>query len=241
MRDAIKADRLPSRALVASLLLHGFVLAAALRPAPAGVAQAMAEPIAIDASVVELPIPSPAVPDLETPAVSAPVKALVPTAHAAPHATPAAPVATDVSDTAPAEPASEDSPHFVLASSISFASIGRPSSGDGGAQGAAVAPSSAQLAPLNETQVSAKARLLSNSPALYPADARLAEIEGDVVVEIVVDAAGRVTDARSITQLGYGLEAAATNAVRAYRFRPALKDGVSVPVRMRWTVEFRLR
>jgi protein TonB len=199
--------------------------------------------MAIDASVVELPIPAPAAADPETPAARAPVKAVAVAAHAAPHATPAALPAAEVPEPArPAPaPANEESPRFVLPSSISFASTGRPSSQADEGRGATGVASSARLAPLNETQVSAKARLLSNSPALYPGEARLAEIEGDIVVEIVVDAAGRVVDARSVTRLGYGLEAAATNAIRAYRFFPALKDGVPVPVRMRWTVEFRLR
>ena len=71
--------------------------------------------------------------------------------------------------------------------------------------------------------------------------ARQAEIEVDLPLEIVVDASGRVTSARGLSRAGYGLDEAALSAIRGYRFSAALRDGHPVPVRMRWTVQFRLR
>jgi protein TonB len=89
--------------------------------------------------------------------------------------------------------------------------------------------------------VSVPARLLSSSPLVYPPAARQAEIESDFPVEIVVDLDGRVIAARAITRAGYDLDEAALRAIRAYRFSPAMRGGQPVRVRMRWTVQFRLR
>ena len=85
------------------------------------------------------------------------------------------------------------------------------------------------------------ARLLAASPLVYPPAARKAEIETDVPVEIVVDAGGRVVSARAVIRAGYGLDDSAVRAIRDYRFSPAIRAGRPVAVRMRWTVQFRLR
>ena len=95
--------------------------------------------------------------------------------------------------------------------------------------------------PLSEKDVSVAARLIASGPVTYPSAARRAEIEADVQVQILVDSDGRVVEARSLSRDGYGLDEAAVQAIRAYRFSPALRDGRPVRVRMRWTVQFRLR
>jgi TonB family protein len=92
-----------------------------------------------------------------------------------------------------------------------------------------------------EADVSAPARLLSSAPVVYPAAARAAEIEVDLPIEIVVGTDGRVSAARPLMRGGYGLDEAALQALRAYRFSPARRDGRPVPVRMRWTIQFHLR
>ena len=94
---------------------------------------------------------------------------------------------------------------------------------------------------VSERDVNVRARLLSSSPLVYPAAARQAQIEIDLPVEIVVAADGRVAAARALTRAGYGLDEAALHAIRQYRFSPALRGGRPVRVRMRWTVQFRLR
>ena len=81
----------------------------------------------------------------------------------------------------------------------------------------------------------------ASAPVAYPPRARAAEIELDVPMEIVVDALGRVSEARVLRRSGYGLDEAAGRAVRAYRFSPAWRAGRAVAVRMRWMVQFRLR
>jgi protein TonB len=91
------------------------------------------------------------------------------------------------------------------------------------------------------SEVAAPARLVASAPLLYPPAARAAEVEADVAVEIVVDARGRVIEARSLATRGYGLDQEALRAVRAYRFSPAQRLGRAVRVRMRWNVQFHLR
>jgi TonB family protein len=96
-------------------------------------------------------------------------------------------------------------------------------------------------APFPEASVSVPARLLGSSSPAYPAGARLAEIEADVALEIVVANDGHVLDARVLRRAGYGFDEEALRSVRGARFSPALRDGRAVAVRMRWTVSFRLR
>jgi len=94
---------------------------------------------------------------------------------------------------------------------------------------------------LPESGVTSRARLVSSVPPAYPPAARRAEVEADVPLEIVVDAAGRVTSAAALGGAGFGLDEAARAAVARYRFSPARRDGRPVRVRMRWIVQFRLR
>jgi len=89
--------------------------------------------------------------------------------------------------------------------------------------------------------VSAPARLVSSAVAAYPPAARADDVEGDVGLEIVVDAAGNVVEARVVARAGHGFDDAALAAIKRYRFSPAAREGRSVRVRMPWTVQFRLR
>jgi protein TonB len=114
-----------------------------------------------------------------------------------------------------------------------------PTSGSGGASFDAANASPA--APFAERQVDVPARLLAAAPLAYPPVARQAEIELDFPLEIIVAASGRVVSARAVSHAGYGLDEAALQGIRAYRFSPAMRAGRPVPVRMRWTVQFRLR
>jgi TonB family protein len=51
-------------------------------------------------------------------------------------------------------------------------------------------------------------------------------IEGEVLVEVVLEASGRVRVVRLVKGLGHGLDENAQAAAREIRFRPALKEGV---------------
>jgi protein TonB len=94
---------------------------------------------------------------------------------------------------------------------------------------------------LSEGEVTVPARLLSGTPLVYPTEARRAGIEADVPLQLEVGVDGRVRASRVLSPAGYGLDDATLRAVAGYRFSPALRDGRPVPVRMRWTVQFRLQ
>lgn len=126
---------------------------------------------------------------------------------------------------------------FVLSAGTVATGAAPPPSGPAAGSGAASAAPTA----FTDGDVDVRARLLAASPLVYPPAARDAEIEIDLPLEIVVDATGRVVSARAVIRAGYGLDESALRAIRDYRFSPALRAGRAVPVRMRWTVQFRLR
>jgi TonB family protein len=75
----------------------------------------------------------------------------------------------------------------------------------------------------------------------YTPQARHDKIEGTVVLWIVVDAQGNVTDAREVSKpLGDGLDEKAIENVKAWKFKPATRNGVPVLVRVMVEVTFRL-
>jgi TonB family protein len=74
----------------------------------------------------------------------------------------------------------------------------------------------------------------------YTEEARKAKYQGAVVLWIVVDSQGNVTDARLAKPLGLGLDEKALETVRTWKFKPALRNGVPVSVRATVEVSFRL-
>ncbi|MGB9032827.1 MAG: TonB family protein, partial [Acidobacteriaceae bacterium] len=74
----------------------------------------------------------------------------------------------------------------------------------------------------------------------YSEAARKAKLEGIVLLKLVVDEDGNPQNVRVVRPLGMGLDEKAIEAVRRYRFNPALKDGVPVPVEINVEVNFRL-
>ena len=74
---------------------------------------------------------------------------------------------------------------------------------------------------------------------VYPPEAREAGIQGIVILEIVIDAEGRVTDGKVLRSIP-ALDAAALAAVRQWRFEPTLLNGQPVAIIMSVTVNFSL-
>ena len=75
----------------------------------------------------------------------------------------------------------------------------------------------------------------------YSEEARKAKYQGTVVLWIVVDSQGNVgPDVRVVKPLGLGLDEKAMETVRTWKFKPALKSGTPVPVRVMVEVSFRL-
>lgn len=84
-------------------------------------------------------------------------------------------------------------------------------------------------------------RLLREVRAEYSERARRANLEGEVVLEIVVRRDGTVSDVRVLKGLGLDLNEQAIQAVRQWRFAPARLKGAPVDVVVEVAVEFRLR
>lgn len=78
------------------------------------------------------------------------------------------------------------------------------------------------------------------SKIVYPEIARLAGIEGRVMVQFVIDEQGRVHDPVVLRGIGGGCDEAAIEAVKRARFTPGMQRGAPVKVRYTLPVTFRL-
>jgi len=77
--------------------------------------------------------------------------------------------------------------------------------------------------------------------AEFSDEARRAKYQGVVLISLIVDAQGNPQNPRVVRPLGMGLDEKALEAVRKYKFKPALKDGhIPVPVMITVEVNFRL-
>ena len=79
-------------------------------------------------------------------------------------------------------------------------------------------------------------------PFSYPSLALRQKVEGTVELNVLVDETGKVTDAQVVTGAGgrMGLNEAAVQYVKQWKFRPATKDGVPVKVWFPVKIDFRL-
>ena len=85
--------------------------------------------------------------------------------------------------------------------------------------------------------------VISEKKPEYTSAAMRAKVQGTVEVEAIVNMDGTVTDARVVRSLDdrFGLDEKAIEAVRLWRFRPAMKGGRPVPVRVVIELTFTLR
>jgi TonB family protein len=88
-------------------------------------------------------------------------------------------------------------------------------------------------------EVSAPVAVYSPEPA-YSEEARKAKFAGVVLLWIVVDAQGNVRNIQIAKPLGMGLDEEATKTVGTWKFKPAMRHGVPVPVQVQVEVSFRL-
>jgi TonB family protein len=101
-------------------------------------------------------------------------------------------------------------------------------------------PSPEPIAPVRlHPGMTAPAKVADAAPA-YPAIARLARVEGVVILEAVLDVEGRVDSVRVLRSIAQ-LDQSAVDAVKRWRFTPALLNGQPVSVVMTVTVNFRLQ
>jgi protein TonB len=95
--------------------------------------------------------------------------------------------------------------------------------------------------PTDEYLVNRMPSVIAEVRIPYPPEARAKKIEGKVVLDLLIDASGKVREAKLISGLGYGLDEAALNAISQFKFQPAEVDGKPVAVRIPFTYNFLLK
>jgi TonB family protein len=88
------------------------------------------------------------------------------------------------------------------------------------------APPTVQSRPA--AQAAAKivpAEILSKPTPIYTEEARSKRIEGEVLLQVVLESSGRLRVLKIVHGLGHGLDDAAVRAAEQIRFKPALQDG----------------
>ena len=93
--------------------------------------------------------------------------------------------------------------------------------------------------PRLEDRATQPVRVREVSPT-YPPLARAAQIEGNVLLQVVIGPDGSVTEVEVSRSVHPLLDDAAREAVLKYGYKPGLRDGVPDTFRVQVTVSFRL-
>ena len=75
----------------------------------------------------------------------------------------------------------------------------------------------------------------------YTDPARVAKLNGNLLLDVTVSADGNAIDARVVRGLPFGLNQSAIRTLRAWKFRPATREGQPIACRVMTEVTFRLR
>lgn len=75
---------------------------------------------------------------------------------------------------------------------------------------------------------------------MFTDEARRANYQGNVSVQLIVDSEGNPQNVRLVSHLGMGLDEKAIEAVRQYKFKPAMYQGHPVAVQILIDVDFHL-
>ena len=87
------------------------------------------------------------------------------------------------------------------------------------------APPTVQSRPAEQAVRLTPAEILSKPTPVYTDEARAQHIQGEVLLEVVLQASGNLRVLKVVRGLGHGLDDAAVRAAQQIRFKPALKDG----------------
>lgn len=87
------------------------------------------------------------------------------------------------------------------------------------------APPTVQSRPAAAAAKVIPAEILSKPTPVYTDEARSKKIEGEVLLEVVFEATGKIHVVKVVRGLGHGLDDAAVRAAEQIRFKPALRDG----------------
>jgi len=109
--------------------------------------------------------------------------------------------------------------------------------------GAGFATSSGPAAPIAPVPVGGvvkTAQLLTSTRPIYPAFAKTQRVSGDVKIDALIDAAGRVTTMKVVSGPAM-LHQAAMDALHLWKYQPATLDGKPVPIHLAVTIQFRMQ
>lgn len=81
-------------------------------------------------------------------------------------------------------------------------------------------------------------KILKQVDPTYPPDLRKRGVNGEVVVELNVDAKGNVTEARAVSSSQPEFEAPAVQAAKRWKFTPGTRDGAASSMTVRMPVKF---
>jgi TonB family protein len=95
-------------------------------------------------------------------------------------------------------------------------------------------------AEIFDATFSLQPRILSKEKARYTEEARQNGIRGAVVLSVVFGADGRIYDIQIVRGLPHGLTETAIEAAQKIKFRPAIRNGLAVHVRMQLEYNFNL-
>ena len=230
-------------ALAGSVLLHGLAFSLL---AQGFEGQAPARPVAIQVELVAArPLPV-AMAEATAPPVSPPPPA--PKPQVTPRQRKQAPVAAP--QALPAPPAAISEGHEIPVENAMQAALAPAGSGEGGASGGEKATAGSPAAHASSAASSGEgtyspaifaADYLSNPRPAYPPLARRRGEEGQVLLRVLVSAAGRAAQLELQQSSGSALlDEAAQAAVRQWKFVPAQRGGVAVESRVLVPIVFRL-
>ncbi len=88
--------------------------------------------------------------------------------------------------------------------------------------------------------VSVKPKVLKQIQVSYPKPAKEARVEGAVKLAVLINELGQVREVSVLEGPGYGLNEAATDALKQFLFSPAEVEGQKVSVRIVYVYRFKL-
>ncbi len=94
--------------------------------------------------------------------------------------------------------------------------------------------------PTEDSLITSPVKLVREFKISFTEEARKNNIDGPVVLELIINQAGKVHSVDLISGPGYGLNEAAMNAIKNFLFKPALIGEKPVAVKIRYTYRFKL-
>jgi TonB family protein len=83
-------------------------------------------------------------------------------------------------------------------------------------------------------------KLLSSVAAVYPPLARARRVQGEVTIDALIDAAGKVAETNVMSGNAL-LQQAAIDSLRLRKYQPALLNGQPIPTHINVTIVFHLQ